>query len=111
RFDDRVTMQVSTFAPKAKIAHIDVDPAEIGKTIPTAIPCVGDVKMVLELANKKAKKAKSEEWISEVKQWKEQHPLKYKDSDEVLKPQWVIEMIHETTKGDAYVTTDVGQHQ
>jgi len=111
RFDDRVTMKVSAFAPKAKIAHIDVDPAEIGKNVPTAIPCVGDVKMVLELANKKAKKAKSEAWISKIQEWKKQYPLSYKDSDVELKPQWVVELIHETTKGDAFVTTDVGQHQ
>ncbi len=111
RFDDRVTMKVSAFAPKAKIAHIDVDPAEIGKTVPTAIPCVGDVKMVLELANQKAKPAKSEAWLKQVDEWKKQHPLSYKDSDEELKPQWVVEMIHRQTNGDAFVTTDVGQHQ
>ena len=111
RFDDRVTMKVSAFAPKAKIAHIDVDPAEIGKNVPTAIPCVGDVAMVLELANKKAKKAKSEAWKKQIQEWKAQYPLKYKDSDTELKPQWVIELLHETTHGDAFVTTDVGQHQ
>ncbi len=111
RFDDRVTMKVSAFAPKAKIAHIDVDPAEIGKNVPTAIPCVGDVLMVLELANKKAKKAKSEAWIQQILQWKEQYPLSYIDSDKELKPQWVVELINTTTGGDAYVTTDVGQHQ
>jgi acetolactate synthase-1/2/3 large subunit len=111
RFDDRVTMKVSAFAPKAKIAHIDVDPAEIGKNVPTAIPCVGDVAMVLELANKKAKKAKSEAWKKQIQEWKAQYPLKYKDSETELKPQWVIELLHETTDGDAFVTTDVGQHQ
>jgi acetolactate synthase-1/2/3 large subunit len=111
RFDDRVTMKVSAFAQKAKIAHIDVDPAEIGKNVPTAIPCVGDVKMVLELANKKAKKAPNDEWVAQIQQWKEQYPLGYKDSEEELKPQWVIELINETTKGEAFVTTDVGQHQ
>ncbi|HZG74647.1 MAG TPA: biosynthetic-type acetolactate synthase large subunit [Paenibacillus sp.] len=111
RFDDRVTMKVSAFAPKAKIAHIDVDPAEIGKNVPTAIPCVGDVKMVLELANKKAKPAKSEAWIEQIDTWKKQYPLSYNDSNEELKPQWCVELIHRTTNGDAFVTTDVGQHQ
>lgn len=111
RFDDRVTMKVSAFAPKAKIAHIDVDPAEIGKNVPTAIPCVGDVKMVLELANQKARPAKSEAWIEQVAGWKQERPLSYVDSDEELKPQWVVEMIHRATKGEAFVTTDVGQHQ
>ncbi|HEY0829446.1 MAG TPA: biosynthetic-type acetolactate synthase large subunit [Bacilli bacterium] len=111
RFDDRVTMKLSTFAQKAKIAHIDVDPAEIGKNVPTAIPCVGDVKMVLELANKKAKPAKSADWIAKIIEMKKNVPLKYIDSDTELKPQYVIELLSETTGGDAFVTSDVGQHQ
>lgn len=111
RFDDRVTMKVQGFAPKAKIAHIDVDPAEIGKTVPTAIPCVGDVKKVLQLANEKATLARSEDWIKQIQSMKQEFPLRYNDSDEELKPQYVIGMIHEMTGGDAIVTTDVGQHQ
>ncbi|AFC27606.1 IlvB [Paenibacillus mucilaginosus 3016] len=112
RFDDRVTMKVNGFAPKAKkIVHIDVDPAEIGKIVETAIPVVGDVKIVLEMANQKVKAGDTSAWVDWVKENKAKYPLTYKDSDTELKPQYVIEMLHETTNGEAIVTTDVGQHQ
>jgi acetolactate synthase-1/2/3 large subunit len=112
RFDDRVTGKLSGFAPKAKIVHIDIDPAEIGKNVPTDIPIVGDVKTVLSIANASVKRAdKADAWRKQLQEWKAAKPFKYIDSDTELKPQWVISMIHETTGGDAIVTTDVGQHQ
>ncbi|HEX7055899.1 MAG TPA: biosynthetic-type acetolactate synthase large subunit [Bacilli bacterium] len=111
RFDDRVTMKLDGFAPKATIAHIDIDPAEIGKNVPTDIPCVGDIKAVLGVALANAKPARSAEWLKQIKAWNELHPFQYKDSETELKPQYVIEMISETTNGDAIITADVGQHQ
>ncbi|WP_338552492.1 biosynthetic-type acetolactate synthase large subunit [Paenibacillus sp. KS-LC4] len=112
RFDDRVTGKLSGFAPHAKIIHIDIDPAEIGKNVPTDIPIVGDVKTVLQIANLQAKRAeKADAWRAELLASKAQYPFSYKDSEDELKPQWVVEMLHETTNGDAIVTTDVGQHQ
>ncbi|WP_169086322.1 biosynthetic-type acetolactate synthase large subunit [Paenibacillus sp. PL91] len=112
RFDDRVTGKLSGFAPLAKIVHIDIDPAEIGKNVPTDIPIVGDVKTVLQLVNKQAKRAdKADDWRAKLKASCAEYPFSYSDSETELKPQWVVELIHETTNGDAIVTTDVGQHQ
>ncbi|UNL96024.1 biosynthetic-type acetolactate synthase large subunit [Paenibacillus polymyxa] len=112
RFDDRVTGKLDGFAPQAKIVHIDIDPAEIGKNVAADIPIVGDVKAVLELLNQDVKRADlADAWRAQIQQWKAEKPYSYKDSETVLKPQWVIELLDKTTKGGAIVTTDVGQHQ
>ncbi|MCM3064988.1 acetolactate synthase large subunit [Priestia flexa] len=112
RFDDRVTGNLKHFAPNAKIAHIDIDPAEIGKNVPTKIPIVGDAKEVLsQLLLQDGETGDYTKWHEKLAEWKQEYPLWYENSSEVLKPQKVIELLHQYTDGDAVVTTDVGQHQ
>jgi acetolactate synthase-1/2/3 large subunit len=110
RFDDRVTGKVDAFAPHAKIIHIDIDPASVSKTVDVDIPIVGDAKRILAQLLKLAKKGDTKDWIKKIADWKEQFPLRYKDDDK-LRPQYVVEEIWNATKGDAIITTEVGQNQ
>ncbi|MCX7704935.1 MAG: biosynthetic-type acetolactate synthase large subunit [bacterium] len=110
RFDDRVTGKISEFAPHAKIIHIDIDPASIGKNVPVDVPIVGDVKSVLKQFIDSPPKINIKDWLGKIQEWKEKFPLKYK-KDSGLKPQMVIETISELTQGEAIITTEVGQNQ
>jgi len=111
RFDDRVTGHIEKFAPKAKHIHIDIDPAEIGKNVKIDIPIVGDVKTVLKaLIEKSAVKDDHAPWLAQVEEWKNKYPLSYKKTNEI-KPEFVVEQIYEATKGEAIITTEVGQNQ
>lgn len=112
RFDDRLTGNLNTFAPKAKVAHIDIDPSEIGKNVKTHIPIVGDALEVLQmLMSQTGKGPESTHWLNHLDNYKREYPYWYNDTEEFLSPQHVIELVHKYTNGDAIVTTDVGQHQ
>lgn len=111
RFDDRVTGDVSKFAPNAKVIHIDIDPAEIGKNVQADIPIVGDLKTVLQVLLEKVREKKEPEWIAQTEAWKAEYPLQYVERPGEIMPQWLIEQIYEATGGEAICTADVGQHQ
>ena len=118
RFDDRVTGKLDLFCPHAKIIHIDVDPASISKTVKVDIPIVGDVKPVLEQMLELIRESKKkpdgialEHWWNQIRQWQALNCLEFDRKSPLIKPQYVIEQLHEVTKGDAFVTSDVGQHQ
>jgi acetolactate synthase-1/2/3 large subunit len=118
RFDDRVTGKVEAFATNAKIIHIDIDPTSIRKNVRVDVPIVGDVKRVLTILNKILKEDIKEQWgeirktwLKHIDDWKAERPLGYIHNDEIIKPQFVIEKICELAKGDAIITTEVGQNQ
>ncbi|MBU8879602.1 acetolactate synthase large subunit [Bacillus sp. FJAT-29790] len=111
RFDDRLTGNLEYFAPHATVAHIDIDPAEIGKNVPTSIPVVADAKEALkQLLLQEGKPPANKEWLELIQKWQEEYPYYYGESS-VLKPQKVMEMLYTKTAGEAIVVTDVGQHQ
>ncbi|MDP5032221.1 MAG: acetolactate synthase 3 large subunit [Paraglaciecola sp.] len=118
RFDDRVTNNVEKFCPYATIIHVDIDPASISKTVAVHIPVVGSVDKVAEQllenmgkVDSKAQKAKLADWWEQIEQWRSRECLAYKKDDKLIKPQEVIEALYKHTNGDAYVSSDVGQHQ
>jgi acetolactate synthase I/II/III large subunit len=122
RFDDRVTGRVDAFAPNAEIVHIDIDPSSISKNIKVDVPIVGDCRRVLrglidavrqEMATESPSLARESrrQWQAQIAEWKAKYPLRYEWSDDVIKPQYVVQEISNLTRGEALIVTGVGQHQ
>jgi len=118
RFDDRVTGDTEKFCPDAKIIHIDIDPSSISKNVKVHVPIVGNVKTVLsdfngmlKERNIKPDKEAIDKWWGQIKEWQKEDCLQYDRTSNLIKPQYVLEKLYEITKGEAYVTSDVGQHQ
>jgi acetolactate synthase-1/2/3 large subunit len=121
RFDDRVTGRLDAFAPHAEIIHIDIDPTSISKNVDVDIPIVADCKHALRAMNSwfddskqfdaGATSDKHQPWVDQVHEWNEKHPLTYREEGDIIKPQYVIEVLNKLTKGDAIITTEVGQNQ
>ncbi|NTV15410.1 MAG: biosynthetic-type acetolactate synthase large subunit [Desulfobulbaceae bacterium] len=121
RFDDRVTGRVDAFAPSAEIIHIDIDPSSISKNVEVDIPIVADCRQAVAAINAWFNRAKDfnrdkvakqhEAWLEKIRGWKQKHPLGYVEETDVIKPQFVVQKLHELTHGDAIITTEVGQNQ
>ncbi|MCD4830274.1 MAG: biosynthetic-type acetolactate synthase large subunit [Anaerohalosphaeraceae bacterium] len=111
RFEDRVTGKLKTFAPNAKIIHIDIDPASISKNVHVDVPVVGDAKEILKELIEAVEYNGRQEWFDQIAKWKAKHPFSYDTKADTIKPQYVIEQLDKATKGDAVIVTGVGQHQ
>ena len=118
RFDDRVTGNLSHFAPHAKIVHVDVDPASISKNVKVDVPVVGDLRAVLREMNELAEELQlpqdsvaRQRWWAQIEEWRQRNCLHYDQGESIIKPQFVIQKLFELTGGDAFVSSDVGQHQ
>jgi acetolactate synthase-1/2/3 large subunit len=120
RFDDRVTGRIDSFAEKAKIIHVDIDPTSIKKNVAVDLPIVGDLLDVLSKLNASFEqkteqlgvfREQLQEWQLRIATWRERHPMAYQPSDTVIKPQYVIQKLRELSNDDAIITTEVGQHQ
>jgi len=111
RFDDRVTGKLKTFAPQAKIIHIDIDPSSISKNVRVDIPVVGDAKIILTELLNEVQHRERKGWFKKIVDWKQKYPFRYDNSSSTVKPQYVVEEICVQTDGQAIVSTGVGQNQ
>ena len=116
RFDDRITGRLDKFSPEATVIHIDIDPSSISKNIKAHIPVIGDVKGAIKkisnkIIQKNLKPKNIDKWWDQINEWRKKDSFKYNQQSDVIKPQFVIDKLYEVTKGDAFITSDVGQHQ
>ena len=116
RFDDRITGRLDKFSPNATVIHIDVDPSSISKNIKAHIPIHGDVKAAVnklseEIISKNLKPKNIDRWWGQINEWRKKDSFKYNQDSDIIKPQFVVDSLYKVTKGDAFITSDVGQHQ
>ena len=116
RFDDRITGRLDKFSPNATVIHIDVDPSSISKNIKAHIPIHGDVKAAVnklseEIISKNLKPKNIDKWWGQINEWRKKDSFKYSQDSDIIKPQFVVDSLYKVTEGDAFITSDVGQHQ
>ena len=111
RFDDRVTGKLEEFCKHGRIVHIDIDPSEINKNKVAHLPIVSDIKYALQELNSIVVPGDYQVWCDEIETWREKYPFNYKDMEDVILPQYAIEMLYKMTDGKAIISTGVGQHQ